>query len=194
MCDRKPNIQIHRKLKAHHLVPSAPRQSKRDCLGHPSLTFSVAVVRGQLVVWVNAGVQPSSSCAMVKSITQPTMLRRTKFSFEDLALESHETALKHRYVILATLSITALCVLLTFLMLAVAPRAKKIPIALEAWMMHGWITGMYLSLSYTTIRPIAFRTLSIRSAKYLDIAHGLQIPFVLGGVGTWAIAKFLGFI
>lgn len=83
---------------------------------------------------------------------------------------------------------------LTFLVLSVAPRANDIHFALEAWIMHGWITGLYLSLSCSTIRPLVHHFFPVRLNEYVDVAHGLQIPFVVGGVGTWAVAKLMGIL
>jgi len=84
--------------------------------------------------------------------------------------------------------------LLAAFLLSVAPRSKGIPFALELWMAFGWTTGAYLSLTALTIRPIAVRFLSGRPLAYLEIAHGLNLPIVVGGVGTWAIVKALGLL
>ena len=59
--------------------------------------------------------------------------------------------------------------------------------------MHGWMTGLYLSLSQICIRPILYRILPLRVNQYLDVGHGFQVPLVVGGVGTWAVLKALGF-
>jgi len=56
------------------------------------------------------------------------------------------------------------------------------------------MTGIYLSLSMTRIGPLLYRLLPVRVKQYLDVANGLQVPFVVGGVGTWGGTQSLGFL
>jgi hypothetical protein len=100
----------------------------------------------------------------------------------------------HRLVWIFTLAITGLCAGLTAALVSVMPRPNQIPFALHVWMAFGWVTGWYLSLSFLVLRPIFGFFASDRAMKCIDAAHGLQLPIVVVGVGTWAVVKALGLI
>lgn len=99
-----------------------------------------------------------------------------------------------RAVFVTTLAITLFCIALTAIIASVVPRANMIPRWLELWIAFGWITGWYLSLSMLALRPLAGLLLTQRAKTCFDAAHGFQVPFVIGGVGTWAVVKALGFL
>lgn len=109
-----------------------------------------------------------------------------------MRLNEPEELLNRKKLAVATITTSIFCMLLTLAVLSTAPRVKNLHLALEVLIMHGWVTGLYLSFSAVTIRPLCHRFLSRRLNKYIDIAHGLQLPFVVVGVGTWAILKLLG--
>ena len=108
-----------------------------------------------------------------------------------MAVSSNEPA--KRAIFLSTGAIALFCMALTAILVSVAPPWKAIPRPLEIWIAYGWVTGLYLSLSYTSLRWVFSRVLSPRAMECHDIAHGLQLPIVIGGVGTWAVVKVLGF-
>jgi hypothetical protein len=100
----------------------------------------------------------------------------------------------NRAVVLTTMLVALLCMTLTAILCSIAPPAKTIPRWLEYWIAYGWVTGWYLSVSFLSIRWILSRFLPRRAMECHDIAHGFQLPVVVGGVGTWAIVKALGYL
>jgi hypothetical protein len=98
-----------------------------------------------------------------------------------------------REIFLSAGAIALFCLALTALLVSVAPPWKAIPRPLEIWIAYGWVTGLYLSASYAFIRSVFTRVLSPRAMECHDIAHSLQLPIVIAGVGTWAVVKALGF-
>lgn len=106
-----------------------------------------------------------------------------------------DAPLNHRIVICSALAIAVMCAIATYIIASIAPRPKKpIPFTLELWMGFGWVTGLYLSVSATTFRHLVWRYLPSRVARYCDVAHALQIPIVIGGVGTFVVMRLLGHI
>lgn len=103
-----------------------------------------------------------------------------------------ETRLDWLVVACSTLVVTCSCAALTAYVIWDAPRIKTIPLVLELWIALGWITGFYVALTAMILRPITRFVLTPRLRRYFDVAHGLQLPIVFGGVGTWAIVKLLG--
>jgi hypothetical protein len=102
--------------------------------------------------------------------------------------------LDHRIVWSIAAIVAGLCAVLTAALVAIAPRPKAISFGLHVWMAFGWVTGLYLSASFVALRPVLSRLLSERAMEYHDAGHGLQLPIVIGGVGTWAAVKAIGWI
>lgn len=101
--------------------------------------------------------------------------------------------IKWRVLAPCALTITTGCLGVTHWVLGHIPRAN-VPLALEYVMMLGWVTGLYLTLSATTVRYLIEARASDSFKACFDLAHALQLPIVLVGVGVWAVVKALGWL
>lgn len=122
----------------------------------------------------------------------------------DLVINTHQSTMSEsdanlngRVVCISALAVTTLCATLTWMLVSNMPRSSSIPFLLELWIVFGWVTGLYLSVSYMTVfalQPLTHRFIPPRLIRYFEVAHGLQLPVVVGGVGTWAFVKLLGYL
>ena len=103
--------------------------------------------------------------------------------------------LNPRIVAAGEFSIAAVSAVATYFIALVIPRPKTpIPFILELWMLWGWVTGVYLSLSFTIFRLAVVRFAKTRTIHYWDVAHGLNVPIVIAGVDTFVVARLIGLL
>lgn len=72
------------------------------------------------------------------------------------------------------------------------PPTPGLPRWVDFSMGMGWFMGMYLSLVAVSVSPLLRILSDKRLAEEVAIAHGLQLPVVVIGVGIWAALKLFG--